>query len=166
MLNRSDQLVSAASERTVAVVDRTADINEAARALVSARFAFDGKSPYAPDVVLVNEFVEKAFLEAAVRHSINFISKVDASANGSPKQDPPSSEEARRLVQQITKQGAGSIVSSGQKGTIASIRNRNFEPLSEKNGHNILLVHTVTSIDDAITLANKYVMSDKEKFNS
>jgi hypothetical protein len=49
------------SQRTVAVVDRTADIGAAAEAIVHARFSHAGESPYAPDLVLVKEFVVKAF---------------------------------------------------------------------------------------------------------
>ena len=52
---------------TIAVVDRTADIQQAAQALCTARFSFKGKSPYAPDLVLVNEWVMQAFLQACVR---------------------------------------------------------------------------------------------------
>lgn len=56
---------------TVAVVDRMSDINQAAQALVHARFAYKGRSAYAPDLVLVNEFVMKDFLQAAVRYSLS-----------------------------------------------------------------------------------------------
>ncbi|EXA34301.1 hypothetical protein FOQG_14459 [Fusarium oxysporum f. sp. raphani 54005] len=52
---------------TIAVVDRTADIQQAAQALCTARFSFKGKSPYAPDLVLVNEWVMQVFLQACVR---------------------------------------------------------------------------------------------------
>jgi hypothetical protein len=50
--------------RTIAVVDRTANVDLAARSIVTARFSFRGKSPYAPDIVLVNEFVKTEFYEA------------------------------------------------------------------------------------------------------
>lgn len=66
-----NQLFSNANSVTAAVIDRTADLDKAAEALVNARFAFKGRSPYAPDVVLVNEFIKKEFLQALVRHSIS-----------------------------------------------------------------------------------------------
>ncbi|CAH0054432.1 unnamed protein product [Clonostachys solani] len=52
---------------TVAIVDRTADLSLAAQALCAARFSFKGKSPYAPDVVIVNEWVLEPFIRACIR---------------------------------------------------------------------------------------------------
>ena len=60
--------VSDPQTKVVAIVERDADIEVAARTLVAARTGLSGKSPYAPDLVLVNEWVKKAFLEAASRH--------------------------------------------------------------------------------------------------
>jgi hypothetical protein len=64
------RLVSDPEARVVAVVERDADLDLAARELVRARFALRGRSPYAPDVVLVNEWVKREFLEAALRHAV------------------------------------------------------------------------------------------------
>jgi hypothetical protein len=55
------------TSRVVAVVDRHADIESAAAAIAGARIAFNGRSPYAPDLVLVNEFVLNEFVQAAVK---------------------------------------------------------------------------------------------------
>lgn len=63
------QLLSSSGTRTVAVVDRTADIDLAARAITAARFGFGGTSPYTPDLVLVNEFVKKDFFEACSKYA-------------------------------------------------------------------------------------------------
>ncbi|KAK0613362.1 Aldehyde/histidinol dehydrogenase [Immersiella caudata] len=63
------QLVSSSQARVIAVVDRTADVEEAARAITRARFSFGGGSPYAPDLVLVNEFVKTKFYEACSRYA-------------------------------------------------------------------------------------------------
>lgn len=63
------QLISPANARCVAIVDRSADVDEAAKAITAARFSFGGSSPYAPDLVLVNEFVKKAFFEACSRYA-------------------------------------------------------------------------------------------------
>lgn len=41
----------------VAIVDRTADVNKAAREIFHANTFFLGRGPYAPDLILVNEFV-------------------------------------------------------------------------------------------------------------
>jgi acyl-CoA reductase-like NAD-dependent aldehyde dehydrogenase len=58
------QKLSSSEARTVAIVDRSADIDAAARAIVTARFSFQGMSSYAPDLVIVNEFVKKDFFQA------------------------------------------------------------------------------------------------------
>ncbi|KAJ2901687.1 Aldehyde dehydrogenase dimeric NADP-preferring [Zalerion maritima] len=60
-------LASPSKSRVVAVVDRTADVDAAAKAISAARFSFGGASPYAPDLVLVNEYVKDAFFEASTR---------------------------------------------------------------------------------------------------
>lgn len=53
--------------RSVAVVDRTANVDQAASAIVSAHLAYRGASPHAPDLVLVNEWVKKKFVDACIR---------------------------------------------------------------------------------------------------
>ena len=63
------QLVSSLEARAIAIVDRTADIDAAAKAIVTARFSFQGMSPYAPDLVVVNEFVKKNFFQACTRYA-------------------------------------------------------------------------------------------------
>lgn len=60
--------------KVVAVVDRSANINQAAEALVTACFSFGGRSPYAPDLVLVNEFIKEPFLMALVQASVSLSS--------------------------------------------------------------------------------------------
>ncbi|KAG8159435.1 hypothetical protein KVR01_011096 [Diaporthe batatas] len=65
----TNQLLSSSQARCVAIVDRSADIDDAARAITTARFSFGGTSPYAPDLVLVNEFVKRDFFEACSRYA-------------------------------------------------------------------------------------------------
>lgn len=62
-------VLSSSTARVVAVVDRTADIDAAACCLVHARYTYQGTSPYAPDLVLVNGFVKKQFIEACMRYA-------------------------------------------------------------------------------------------------
>jgi hypothetical protein len=63
------QLLSSSTRRAVAIVDRTADIETAAKTITTARFSFGGSSPYAPDIVMVNEFVKDEFIEACKKHA-------------------------------------------------------------------------------------------------
>ena len=46
----------------VAVVDRVADLSQAAGAIARSKIAFNGTSPFAVDVVLVNEWIRKDFI--------------------------------------------------------------------------------------------------------
>ncbi|KAF5870410.1 putative aldehyde dehydrogenase protein [Botrytis fragariae] len=74
-----NKLVSKSSDRTVAVVDRTADIESAAESIVTARFSFQGTSAYSPDLVIVNEFVKSDFIEACTRYASKFFSSNSSS---------------------------------------------------------------------------------------
>jgi aldehyde dehydrogenase (NAD+) len=76
------QLVST-NRRVIAVVDRTGDLNAAADDLVTARFAFGGTSPCAPDLVLVNEFVMKKFMELVLQRFVRYMATANGHANGS-----------------------------------------------------------------------------------
>jgi hypothetical protein len=62
-------LSSQNKKRTIAIVDRTADINSAAKAIVSARFTFQDPSPYSPDLVIVNEFVKDEFFATCSKYA-------------------------------------------------------------------------------------------------
>lgn len=62
-LIRSDAGVAA-----VAIVDRTANIDQAAKEIVKSRIAFSGRGRYAPSYILVNEFVENKFLDSLSRY--------------------------------------------------------------------------------------------------
>ncbi|KAJ9156074.1 putative Aldehyde dehydrogenase [Pleurostoma richardsiae] len=60
-LAQSDQ------ELCIAVVDRTADVAQAVDDICLARFAFGGRSPYAPDLVVVNEWIRDEFVAACLQ---------------------------------------------------------------------------------------------------
>lgn len=83
-----------AKHRCVAIVDRSADIEAAAKAITTARFSFGGCSPYAPDLVLVNEFVQKEFFEACSR----FATLSFAGASSAKKIANNHSEEVREAI--------------------------------------------------------------------
>ncbi|ORY71829.1 Aldehyde/histidinol dehydrogenase [Pseudomassariella vexata] len=83
------QLCSSSITRTVAIVDRTADLQVAAKAITQARFSFGGTSPYAPDLVLVNEFVKEEFFEACSKYATLAFAKDSAvkKVNGNRSED-------------------------------------------------------------------------------
>jgi hypothetical protein len=117
--------ISPSSLRALAVVDRTAQVDEAAQAIVRARFSRRGSSPYAPDVVLVNEFVMEEFLTCLLHH----LSPYMAHENGTL--DKPSKHEQHRLsfegqgiVDAAEKSEVMRVVVRGTSGNIISVQDR------------------------------------------
>lgn len=107
----TSQLLSSARARCVAVVDRSADVEAAARAIAAARFGFGGASPYAPDLVLVNEFVKTDFFEACSRYAtLSFAGRGGAGA-GDRGLAGRGEEEVRRAVESA--EGKGEVSSFG-----------------------------------------------------
>jgi hypothetical protein len=64
------QNADAQTAKTVAVVDRTADLGRAAESLLPAILGFGGRSLYTPDVILVNEYVKQPFLQAVEQNAL------------------------------------------------------------------------------------------------
>lgn len=126
----STRLVSPASARVVAVVDRTANFDEAAKAIVRARTGFSGKSPYAPDLVLVNEFMLEQFTNAAVTHFTKHLSAVVAGngqANGGlngAAVKPRRKEQKSALGEKELNEDGVNVVLSGGNGRIISVADR------------------------------------------
>ena len=91
------------SSNVVAVVDRSADISAAAETVIRARISFNGRSSYAPDVVLVNEFAMKEFCEASIKALTKNLS--DGNGSASPRlsskgyvQKPSPDFDAKTLI--------------------------------------------------------------------
>ncbi|KAJ4319255.1 hypothetical protein N0V84_006446 [Fusarium piperis] len=139
-------LVSNPKAPVIAFVERDADVQAAAKALVSSRLGLGGKSPYAPDVVYVNEWVKKDLLSALVQQSTNFMAGPAGSsrAGNSPKSG---------LTRQVEKDSSAHIVSSGPRGLILDVEDRKSPLLQLKMAEGCLVIHSVTSMDDAIDVS-------------
>ena len=97
LISKTNELLSSTSSRTLAIVDRTANVDAAAQAIVTARFSFQGTSPYAPDLVIVNEWVKKDFFEACTKYTTQLISSkgsVKPSSLNSTKETAKAIKEA------------------------------------------------------------------------
>lgn len=152
--------LAASDGRVLAVVDRSADLASAARDLVAARFAFGGTSPYAPDIILVNEFAKREFLRHVLGYCIPFLAASPATpvAEGST---PSASARAKAgriagALQALTDapQWSLSIVAKGDNGVVvecASTRATHV-PLPPKVKAPILCVAAVSSLDHAIDM--------------
>ncbi|KLU92909.1 hypothetical protein MAPG_11857 [Magnaporthiopsis poae ATCC 64411] len=147
----SHHLVSDSDVRVAAVVERDADLDLAARELVRARFGFRGSPPpYAPDVVLVNEWVKPKFMEAVVRHTVRFSSPETKGKRPSPVPGPGQS-----LSEKLKGEKGLNVVSWSSTGIVVDVEDRQSSILRSKVHENCLLVHATTSIDDAIDVANR-----------
>ncbi|KAL0944143.1 putative aldehyde dehydrogenase [Colletotrichum truncatum] len=122
--NRVNHLVSANTTRAVAIVDRTADVEAAAQAITAARFGFGGQSPYAPDLVLVNEYVKKEFFEACSKHATLAFARETTVRRSSDNQN----EQTRRAVQEAE-----------EKRLISSFGSRDFKLIDIKDKDSSLL---------------------------
>lgn len=96
-----NQLSSNPSARTIAVVDRAADIDNAAKSIVSARFSFQGTSPYSPDLVIVNDFIKGEFTEACTKYA----SKLFASSTISKKTQSNKDSSTRKAFKDAEAKG-------------------------------------------------------------
>ncbi|GFF89033.1 aldehyde dehydrogenase family 3 member B1 [Aspergillus udagawae] len=146
-------LLSPANARTVAVVDRTADVAAAAEALVAARFAFGGRSTYSPDIVLVNEFAMKRFVEAAIQQASRYL----AGPNGETRQgasNPRRFGPSASLLDAAHKDAGARVLVSGSGWGVVEVHDRNSPLLTKKVQEKVLILHPVTSLDDAIDVSN------------
>ena len=112
----SHHLASHPDALVAAVVERDADVPAAARALVLARFGLRGASPYAPDIVLVNEWVKKEFLVAVTQSCVGL---AEAGGAGSAKRGV-----GQGFLDEIVKEGFASVVSAGRDGVVLDVETR------------------------------------------
>jgi hypothetical protein len=146
---RTNHLASPSHSRAFAVVDRTSDINIAARELVAARFAFGGSSPYAPDIVLVNEFVKQDFLQAVVDESRKLSSA--ARIYGDAKGKPSSASRVSSSLETLKKADSSlQTIIQESNAVVLELPTRRAELLQVKTEAPILAVHAIKSLDDAI----------------
>lgn len=113
-------------KKTVAIVDRTTDIGNAAENLVTSRFSFGGGSPYAPDIILVNEFIKSDFLVALTRAAINFTSS--EKFNGINIDDLKNTDNGH--------DGADIIISTG-KVVVIDIKKRSITTIHNKKARTL-----------------------------
>ena len=147
--------ISTPLSRVAAMVDRTANLQEAAKDLVRARFSFGGESAYAPDLVLVDEFAVKQLCTAVSQAALSYLtSSIDAHSNGSAK-NSTSGKQQSTLQKDLEASGA-TVLASGARGTLALLPStmRSNEILTKKITEPLLLIHPVSSLDDAIDYLN------------
>ena len=124
----SAHILLAKPSRCIAVVDRTvssADIAHAAREIARARFSFDGKSPYAPDLVLVNEFVLQEFCRAAVQYTTTLLTRgVEPDLDDDRRAMRTAIDFVDPAVMELQRAPGVSTVLSGSRGKILCMQKR------------------------------------------
>jgi len=111
-----DELRPKPSARVAAIVDRTANVGDAALTIGSSRVAYGGRSPYAPDIVLVNEFVADDFLF----HLVQAVTSYEG--NASTSQHP--SKAHLQTVKEFENDAGVKVVMSAANGSIVEIKDR------------------------------------------
>ena len=87
------------ARHVLAIVDRSANISAAAKAIVSSRCSFQGTSPYAVDIVLVNEWVKTQLLEELEREVMDWSADGDVN-NASSEVPRPAHQRLRASATQ------------------------------------------------------------------
>lgn len=146
---------SVSSDQPVAaVVDRSGDVRTAAKELITARMSFAGRSRYAPDLVLVNEFCLEDFCSAAMQAVLPYVASRTQNghlANGHATVSRKANNDEKSAV---LRDANAATLSSGAGGSVALARNRTDKLLATKIGEPLLLIHPVSSLDDTIDFIN------------
>ena len=127
---------------------------------------FNGKSPYAPDLILVNEFVKKEFLQAVIRHSIQYMAAENGTAVETQKRSGGVVRTETKGFRTITSGSNGSILEVEDRYVSCEIARLSCDSLADnrrirtalgtlvKVNQRTINIHAVSSLDDAIEVAN------------
>ncbi|KAK0115742.1 hypothetical protein ONS95_000002 [Cadophora gregata] len=155
-----NQLSSNASSRTIAIVDRAADIDLAAKTIVNARFSFQGSSAYSPDLVIVNDFVKAKFTESCIQYASKFHTKKSNSRRHQV------ASQTKKAFKEAEEKGLISVFGSNDF-VLADVRERNSLITKMKVSGCYLPILECTSLVDALmsqksetTFLAAYLFSD------
>ncbi|KIW58072.1 hypothetical protein PV05_02622 [Exophiala xenobiotica] len=152
-----DQATSSPSQlsaKVVAVVDRTANVSEAASVVSTSRVSFNGRSAYAPDIVLVNEFVADDFLFHLVQAITSPMSTTSPTASQARSKTQPDPQSP--TMKEVENTEGLRIIMSGANGSIVEVRDRTKVALGRRIAGRVIMVCRITSLDDAIDLCNGF----------
>ena len=128
-------------------------MQQAASSILRARFAFGGQAPVAPDLVLVNEYLVKEFCNAIAEKTSKYFAQ-QLEMNGSSEHSAAAKARAARTSSnELDKAGAETIL-SGSRGTVVRVNDRRSSILTKDINEPLLIIHPITSMDDAIDFIN------------
>ncbi|KAL4735876.1 Aldehyde/histidinol dehydrogenase [Aspergillus similis] len=139
----------AARTRSVAVVNKTANLAQAVEALVSLRFGFGGKSPFAPDCVVVHEAALNDFLARITEKSLKYHAANEGSGG-------ISSGSKSAFLTDAEKAAGAKVIVSGNSWGVVRVEDRDLKLLERKPNERVLWVKSCTSLDDAIEACRQY----------
>jgi hypothetical protein len=143
-----------ASTRSIAIIDRTADMRGAAASIVRARFAFGGQSPFGPDLVLVNEFKVKELCSSIAELTTKYFAAQVDHNHSTPDFHQHDKGRIAKISSQNLNLAGVEVVISGSRGCVALVTDRTHTILKKRVQEPLLLVHPVRSVDDAINFTN------------
>jgi hypothetical protein len=108
---------------SIAVVERTADVIKAAKEILSANLAFSGQSPHAPNLVIVNEWIKKEFIDTVLREDRNIDRELNFPHNRDPEWKKSLAEAQAKGEATLVESHSVFIVDVKERLNIHSIRN-------------------------------------------
>lgn len=151
------KLLTSPAHRNIALVDRTGDIELAAKEIASSRTVFGGSSRHAVDLVLVNEFVADKFVTAAAQHLRTAQETINA-ANGVVSEQRKSSakKEEGKVLEDEVRSGKAKWLNGNATSGLIEITNRDTSLATSKlPSMPIVIIDKITSMDDAIDFLAK-----------
>lgn len=146
----TDRHIRIPAARVVAVVDRSADLDKAAKEIVRARFCFAGRAPYAPDAVFVEESVLAKLAEKIVQATaLRILPQTNSDVESHKVGSSPNTS-----LKRIQNDGTVDVLATGSHGSVVLIRSRSSNHLRSKIDEPVLILHAVSSMDDAIDHIN------------
>ena len=107
----------------------------------------------APQMVLINEYRMKDFCNAIASQASRFFAQ-QLEMNGDPGHGAAiEAKVARTLSRELDQAGAETII-SGSKGSVVRVKDRKSSVLKKQVNEPLLVLHSVSSMDDAIDFIN------------
>ncbi len=110
--------------RIIAVVDRGADLAQAAAATVRACFSRGGNLPYAPELVLVNEFVFDKFISYMLECLSQQSTADDKESRRYANKRKPQSQDWQEISENLSKSNGVRVIFRERYGIIAEVEDR------------------------------------------
>lgn len=104
----------------MAIVDRTANVPEAALTAGASRTAFNGHATYSPELILVNEFVADEFVFHVVQAATSPVSEHKKIA--SQQQSKAQSDAQAKAIKALAHNDSVKLVMSGANGSVVEVK--------------------------------------------